>query len=137
MKKNIILVVLFLFILIFTLFLLIDHHEYNLVYNLWKIGLFRNELKNNTKYLTVDAKLINNLKGKTKTEILKWYPDLRVEQHPEIYLDRGNPFYINSSDFLWIADTQWVIEFENEKVIDITLIKGIPKIENRKKIVVH
>ena len=84
------------------------------------------------RYLSVDASFRRSLHGLSKTEIREWFPDLRIEMKPEQYLDRSQPFYISSSDFLWIGASQLAIEFHDGKVTKFALIKGEPQEETRR-----
>jgi hypothetical protein len=80
---------------------------------------------------SVDGSFKQSLHGLSKSQIQKWFPDLRIETKPEQYLDRNQPFYISSQDFLWIGASQRAIEFEDGKVTAFSLIKGAPKPEDR------
>jgi len=108
-----------------------DSHQMNLPYLMWKWGWTDYSPETSMRYMTCDGDFQKSLEGKTKIEILHWFPDLRVETKPDQYLDASKPFFIDVPDFLWIGDTQWAIGFENNRVKGFYLIKGNPKLEDR------
>jgi len=99
---------------------------------MWKWGWTDYSPEISMRYMNVDPSFRDSLKGMTITEIMKWFPDLREEENPDQYLDSSQPFYIETPDFLWIGDTQWAIGFKSKKVEEFYLIKGNPKLGNRK-----
>lgn len=100
-----------------------DHHRTNLKYNLWKIGLVKYETGKPLKYINVDVDFREYLKGKSKEEIKKWFPEL-----VEPMRGNGNQLYFTNEvmrmDFLWIGKSNWGIEFKDDKVAEFHLIKG-------------
>lgn len=115
-----------------TALALSDNHQTNIRYLMWKWGWTNYSPETSMRYMTCDGDFQKSLEGKTKTEIRKWFPDLRVETKPDQYLDTSQPFFIGVPDFLWIGDTQWAIGFENNRVEGFYLIKGNPKLEDRR-----
>lgn len=109
-----------------------DSHQTNIRYLMWKWRWTDYSPETSMRYMTCDGNFHKSLEGKTETEIRKWFPDLRVETKPDQYLDASKPFFIDAPDFLWIGDTQWAIGFENDRVKGFYLIKGYPKLEDRK-----
>jgi hypothetical protein len=109
-----------------------DGHNTNLKYLMWKWGWTDYSPEICMRYMSCDGHFQTSLEGKTKTEIRKWFPDLRLETNPDQYLDARKPFFIDVPDFLWIGDTQWAIGFENNRVKGFYLIKGNPRLDDRK-----
>ncbi len=132
MRKRIIISVAACLALLVPVFIVIgDTRHTNLRYLMWKwgwtdysqdvcIGLFR-----------ADSSFKQSLRGLSKKDIQKWFPDLRHETKPERYLDRNQLYFISSPDFLWIGVTQLVIEFEDGKVTGFTESKNASHLEDR------
>jgi hypothetical protein len=118
-------------ILILVLRVIADTPQTNPRYVMWKWGWAGYSQDVFVKYFIVDSTFRKSLHDTDKREIRKWFPDLRRETKPEKYLDRNQPFFISSPDFLWIGATQWAIEFQDGKVTGFALIKDGVQLEDR------
>ncbi len=100
-----------------------DSHRTNYRYLSWKWGLSDFDSSVSLRYLSVDVKFKKFLNGKSKKEIAKWFPNLRSPKNSDKY----QQFYLNEMidrDFFWIGNSNWVVEFEESKVVSIHTVKG-------------
>ena len=133
MRKRIIKIIIAvcLVLLILALKVISDTPQTNPRYLMWKWGRTGYSQDVFVKYFIVDSDFQRSLHGMSKKDIRKWFPDLRRETKPQRYLDRSQPFFISSPDFLWIGATQWAIEFKDGKVTGFALIKDGFQLEDR------
>ena len=101
-----------------------DSHHLNLRWILWKHHLWPYDEAIALRYLNVDVDFRKSLHGKTKSEILRFFPRLVSPDQPvnsmQAYYSNG----MHDKDWRWIDDSNWAILFESGNVKDIEPIKG-------------
>jgi hypothetical protein len=100
-----------------------DSHRTNLRYLLWKAGWLRFSPEVSLRYFGVDVEFRDSLVGQTREEIKVWFPDLR----PIAQANSQQRYYeddVRDTDFMWIGDSHWGIEFENGRVKRFRVLKG-------------
>ena len=100
-----------------------DSHRTNRQYILWKKGEATYDPAVALRYIIVDPQFRHSLRGKTREEVRKWFPDLRP---PEKGNDHQRSYNqdVEDMDFLWIGDSTWGIEFYRGRVKKLHLFKG-------------
>lgn len=101
-----------------------DDHRTNVKYILWKHHLWAYD-PGLVGYLIVDNEFRESLKGKTRAEILRWFPVLQPVDKAEVFLPY-TPEVESHPGFVWIDSKQswWGLDFEGDRVRDVVLIKG-------------
>lgn len=100
-----------------------DSHHTDAKYIMWKLGWAQVEPETTLQYLNVDVRFRQYLRGKTKSEVKKWFPDLRPPSEANEYQQYYAQF-LKEMDFLWIGESAWGIEFQEGKVKRFHLWKG-------------
>lgn len=100
-----------------------DSHRTNLRYLMWKHGWTQSAPQTATRYLNVDVKFREFLRGKTKAEVQKWFSDLRPLSAANSYQQYYNQ-QLKEATFLWIGESPWGIEFEDGRLKEFRLMKG-------------
>ncbi|MFT5128298.1 MAG: hypothetical protein ACI8W8_001908 [Rhodothermales bacterium] len=100
-----------------------DSHRTNLRYHMWKQGWTQNAPETAIRYLNVDAKFRESLRGKTKTEVQEWFSDLRPLSAANSYQQYYNQ-HLDQATLLWIGESPWGIEFEDGRLKEFRLMKG-------------
>lgn len=102
-----------------------DAYQVNLRYILWKHHVWPYE-RFMLPFLSVDGEFVMSLKGKTKIEIERYFPvlvppDLAITPYQKFY---SRDMIQHQSDYLWIGDSGYAVQFEDGKVIYVGPIKG-------------
>ena len=100
----------------------VDSHHTNFQYLSWKCGFSSYRPSVALRYLNVDVGFREALRGKSRSEIARWFPDLRPPSKADEYRRIFYEFVIRK-DFLWIGDSEWGIEFEKGKATDFHHLK--------------
>ncbi len=98
-----------------------DSHRTNRQSNLWKEGKAPYDPSVVLRFINVD--FVNSLKGKSRAEMEKWFPDLRSPGEANEY-QRYYSESVSGMDYLWIGDSAWGIEFDSGRVKELHLLKG-------------
>lgn len=125
MKKWIMPVVLVIVLLSLVFEGIADKHHTNAKYLMWKHGWVRYDPTTALRYLNVDVRFRESLRGKTKYEVKKWFPCLRSMSEANDYQQYYNQ-YLKDVDFLWTGESAWGIEFKNNRLRlkEFRLMKG-------------
>lgn len=101
---------------------LYDSHHVDLPYLLWKNDLY-SSYRFKFKYLNIDKKFRQSLNGKSKEELLRYFPDAypvnQSNAHQKPYMTS-----FKTADALWLGETNWGAEILNNNVQKIVLMKG-------------
>lgn len=100
-----------------------DSHNSNYKYLLWKHGYREFDPAIACRYLHVDSDFRMSLIGKTKDEMRAVFPILKDRALSNEYQQHYNQF-LESQDALWIGESNWAAIFQNEKLVEIQLLKG-------------
>ena len=100
-----------------------ESHRTDVEYLLWKWDYLGYDPWVALKYLNLDVSLRHSLVGKTESEVKKWFPILVMPENGTEYQKQYSD-WVKETEFLWIDESAWVIEFENGKVKGFRLLKG-------------
>lgn len=103
----------------------IDAYQVNLRYILWKHHAWPHQ-RFMLSFLSVDGEFVMSLKGKTKTEIERYFPvlvppDRAITPYQKFY---SQDMIQHQNDYLWIGDSGYAVQFEDGKVAYVGPIKG-------------
>ena len=100
-----------------------DVHWRSKEYLEWKKGRGQINPSEILKFLHVDGQFRLSLNGKTKEEVMNWFPTLVNPQNGNSD-QRKELNQVEGMDFMWIGETHWGIEFQSNRVVRIIPIKG-------------